>query len=178
MLKQDTQQIFLPLRNIVQSKLISIVETNNRMIVFHRKDYVPGTPRMALMQEHLLGPYAFFMGLLGILIIYLLAQGRSILIPGVAGIFCIVILGQFFGAMRSRNKFLEIGFLEDSFYLRSAYDVIFDKNLRLYPLAYANPVEQNGVITLNYIDHPVHLRRDEWESWDEIWMRFHGLQGP
>ena len=121
------------------------------------------------MQEYMVGPYLVLLGLFGMIMLYLIANHNEILIPGLTGGFAVIILGQYFGLTNARSHFVEIGFSETHFYLQSAYDSAFNQNLKLYPLIYSNAVLDNGVIFLNYIDHTIRLRANDWPDWQEIY---------
>ena len=136
---------------------------------FYSQNYRNGKGWFAV-QEYMLGSYAVFLGLYGMIIIYMLARHTEILIPGLVGGFATIILANYFGLTNARSHFVEIGFSESHFYLKSAYDAAFNQNLKLYPIAYSNVVVDKELIFLNYIDHTIRLRTADWPEWQEVYF--------
>src|SRR5438045_9183872 len=118
---------------------------------YYSRNYRSGKGWFAV-QEYMLGSYAIFLGLYGMAIIYMVARHSEILIPGLIGGFATIILANYFGLTNARSHFVEIGFSESHFYLRSAYDAAFNQNLNLYHIEYSNVVVDIELIFLNYIE--------------------------
>ncbi len=134
--------------------------------------------RFHLMQEYMVRPYLMLTAILGIILLVLLGQHKPVLWPGVIGSFVIIFLGNMLGQLYAKNAFLEIGFSEEHFYMRSAYDIANRKDLRLYPIMYANATRQGDTIMINYIEQNVKLRRHEWQQWHELWFNFTEIRTP
>lgn len=114
----------------------------------------------------------------GIIILVLLSRNQSILWVGLIGSFAIIFIGNMLGQLYAKNAFLEIGFSEEHFYMRSAYDIAYQKDLKLYPIMYANATRQGDTIMLNYIEQNVKIRRGEWQQYDELWYNWHFYSAP
>ena len=106
------------------------------------------------------------------MLIFLIAGHDSILLPGSLGLFAVLMLGNLLGNSFARSHYLEIGFHKGYFYMRSAYDIAYQKNLRFYPLPYANASKDASVIYVNYIDQIVKLPAEDWENWEDLWQVF------
>ena len=130
------------------------------------------------MQEYLARPLLFLTTILGIVLLVLLSQHKPILWPGVIGCFIVVALGNLLGNLYAKNAFLEIGFSDEFFYMRSAYDIAHQKDFKMYPLAYANATRQGDTIMINYIEQNVKIRYAEWREWGEIWNSLHYYSMP
>jgi hypothetical protein len=147
-------------------------------IKYRHKDYPRSEGRFSIMQEYYSRPYLFLISVFGIMLLFLLSQHDAVLVPGVIGAFTVVILGNYLGQIYAKGHYLEIGFVGDYFYMRSAYDIAFRTDNKLYPLSYAHPTRSGGDIFLNYIEHSVKLRPEDWKDWNEIWYVLHHGQPP
>jgi hypothetical protein len=145
------------------------------MDVFYHRNYAQSHNRFALLQDYVLQPLMLFLGFYALMLVYLIAGHKAVLWPGIGGILISAVLGTFFGMTRARAAFLEIGFSGDFFYMRSAYEIAFQKNYKYYPLQYANITREGSNIYLNYIEQTVRLHREDWEHWNTLWERFHGI---
>ena len=123
-------------------------------------------------------PYLLLTGIFGIIILVMISRNQSILWVGLVGSFAIIFIGNMLGQLYAKNAFLEIGFSEEYFYMRSAYDIAYQKDLRLYPILYANATRYGDTIMLNYIEQNVKIRRGEWQQWDELWYNWHFYSAP
>jgi hypothetical protein len=135
-------------------------------------NFNPNVNRFQLLQDYMIRPYLLLTSILGIVLLLLLAQHKPVLWPGVIGTFTIIFLGNLLGKLFAKAHFLEIGFSEEYFYMRSAYDIAYKTDLKLYPLAYSNATKQGQNILLNYIEQNVKVNRFEWKEWDELWYNF------
>ena len=142
------------------------------MLIYHHKNYTPGANRFQLLQEYMMRPYLILFLIFAGMIITLLAEHEPVLLPGIIGIFAIIIVGNILGTSLAKSQYLEIGFQEGYFYMRSAYDIGMRKNLRFYPLSYANATRDGSTIYVNYIDQVVKIRHDDWSQWPELWAMF------
>jgi hypothetical protein len=145
---------------------------------YRHRDYPRQEGRFAIMQEYYSRPYLFFIAVYGMMLLFLLSQHRSMLWPGVIGAFTVVILGNYLGLLFAKGRYLEIGFMGEFFYMRSAYDIAHGTDRKLYPLSYAHPTRTGGDIVLNYIEHSVKIRPHEWDNWNEIWYALHNPPQP
>jgi hypothetical protein len=144
------------------------------MFVYHHKNHSASFNTFGMLQEYALTPLLVLLGLFGAMIIYLLANHVQLLWYGTIGGICLALLSNFFGKINARASYLEIGFSEEFFYLKSAYDIAYNQNLKYYPLAYANATMERNTIYINYIEQTVKIRREDWEKWHEIWAVFNG----
>jgi hypothetical protein len=144
------------------------------MLRFQHKNFPGQGSRKFLLQEYMLRPtLILFIVFAGILLL-LLSRHEPVMIPGLSGLFIVLIIGNVLGDSFARSDFLEIGFENHFFYMRSAYDIVNKKNLKFYPLVYANPVISADGMSLNYIDHTIKLHKADWEKFDELWAAFNG----
>jgi hypothetical protein len=125
-----------------------------------------------MMQEYASKPFITGIGVLSVILFILLAKHRSLLWPGVIGIFAVTIFSNFFGILKAKAHFLEIGFKDQFFYMASAYDIAFKKEVHFYPLAFANASrEGQNVLYINYQGQIVRLRAENWPALEEIWFQ-------
>ncbi|MGZ5243719.1 MAG: hypothetical protein ACXWEY_09765 [Bacteroidia bacterium] len=129
--------------------------------------------RFQILQEYMVRPYLMLTAIFGIVILVLISQHKPVLWTGIIGSFAIVFLGNMLGQLYAKNAFLEMGFSEEYYYMRSAYDIAYKKDLRLYPIVYANATRQGDTIMVNYIEQNVKIRHAEWKEWEEVWHRLH-----
>jgi len=146
------------------------------MFVYRHKDHTSSFNAFGMLQEYALQPLLILLAIYCSMIIYLMAWHIPLLWYGIIGGIVLALLSNFFGKINARSSFLEIGFAEDHFYLRSAYDIAYKQNLKYYPLAYANATMERDTIFINYIDHTIRLRRDDWDQWHEIWLRLNEVR--
>ena len=141
------------------------------MFAYYHKNYSASFNTFGMLQEYALQPLLILLALYCCMVIYIMAWHLQLLWYGIIGGIILALLSNFFGTVNARASYLEIGFDEHHFYLRSAYDIAYKQNLKFYPLAYANATIERDTIYLNYIDHTIRLRRDDWAQWHEIWAR-------
>jgi hypothetical protein len=127
-----------------------------------------------LLQHYKLRPFALLFVIFAMMLVYMISRHLPILLFGVLGSFFVVVAGNFLGDVIAKAQFMEIGFQDDFFYMRSAYDIAHQKNLKFYPLSYANVTREGDSIMLNYIDRTVRLRRDEWPDIQGLWEKLNG----
>lgn len=142
------------------------------MLVFHHKNYPHHGNRFGLLQEYMMRPYLILFLIFAGMLVFLLADHQPVLIPGVIGIFVVIIGGNILGTANAKGNYLEIGFEDGYFYMQSAYDLAFKKNLRFYPISYSNATRDGTTIYVNYIDQVVKIRHDDWNEWPELWAVF------
>jgi len=142
----------------------------SQMFAYYHKNHTASFNAFGMLQEYALQPTLILLGLYCGMIIYVMAWHLPLLWYGIIGGIVLALLSNFFGQVNARSSYLEIGFDGDYFYMRSAYDIAYKQNLKFYPLAYANATIERDTIYLNYIDHVIRLRREEWPQWHEIWQ--------
>jgi hypothetical protein len=146
------------------------------MLRFQHKNYPEQGSRRFLLQEYILRPTLFLFLIFAGMLLVLMARHESVIIPGIAGIFIVLLIGNVLGDSYSRSDYLEIGFENNFFYMRSANEIVNKKSLKYYPIIYANPVMGHDGLTVNYIDHSIKLKRADWNNFEEIWSAFNGIQ--
>lgn len=124
----------------------------------------------------MLRPTLFLFLIFAGMLLVLMARHEPVIVPGVAGIFIVLVVGNILGDSYARSAYLEIGFENHFFYMRSAYEIVNNKNLKYYPVAYANPVMSADGLTINYIDHSIKLKKADWERFEEMWAAFNFIQ--
>lgn len=145
------------------------------MIIFRHINFQESKNKFSLLQEYMVRPILILFLLYSGMLLFLLAERSPILIPGIMGLFVVTIFGNIFGTSLAKGHFLEIGFSDNFFYLRSAFDIARNKNLKFYPLVYASAQRQGNIIHLNYIDQTIKLKAEDWEKWDEIWLSLNNI---
>lgn len=147
-------------------------------VKYRHKDYPRSQGRFSILQEYYSRPYLFFISIFGIMLLFLISRHEPILFPGVIGAFLVVILGTYLGQIYAKGRYVEIGFMGEYFYMRSAYDIAYGLDNKLYPLSFAHPTRSGGDILLNYIEHSVKLRPEDWAGWHDIWYYLHNPPQP
>lgn len=155
-----------------------ITKMQQTVILFRNRRHKEGASKLFLIQEYVARPTLIFFALFGVVLLYLLARHQSIVLPGIIGALLVVVLGNYFGYASAKSSYMEIGFVDEYFFMKSAYDVAYDKNLKFYPRSYANPTREGSTIYVNYIDHVVRLKADEWENWNGLWQMFNEAYIP
>ena len=146
------------------------------MFVYYHKNHTPSFNSFGLLQEYALKPLLILIAIFGGMILYLMANHIPMLWYGVIGGIVLAALSNFFGSINAKAHFLEIGFAENHFYLRSAYDIAHNQNLKFYPVAYANATIERNAIVINYIEQTVKIKQEDWSKWHEIWAQFNEPQ--
>jgi hypothetical protein len=141
---------------------------------YRHKQYPENEGKKYLLQEYLLRPTLVLFSIFAGMLLILIWKHEPVLIPGLIGLFVVLVVGRMLGESFAKSNFLEIGFDGYFFYMRSAWDIVNKKNLKYYPVAYANPVRNQEGISINYIDHTVKLKMADWERFEEIWASFNG----
>jgi hypothetical protein len=144
------------------------------MFIYYHKNHAASFNTFGMLQEYALTPLLIFLAAYGGMIIYLMANHIPLLWYGVIGGIIMALLSNFFGNVNARANYLEIGFSEEHFYLRSAYDIAYKQNLKFYPLAYANATMEKNIIYINYIEQTIKLRQEDWRDFYEIWQKLNG----
>jgi hypothetical protein len=140
------------------------------MFIYYHKNHASSFSTFGMLQEYALAPLLILLALYGGMLVYLLATHVHLLWYGIIGGIILALLSNFFGKVNARSHFLEIGFSEEHFYLRSAYDIAYKQNLKYYPIAYANATMERNIIYINYIEQTVKLRQEEWRDFYAIWQ--------
>lgn len=148
------------------------------MLKYFHINFPESANRFQILQEYMVRPYLMLTAIFGIILLVLISQHKPVLWPGIIGSFTIIFLGNMLGQLYAKNAFLEMGFSEEYYYMRSAYDIAYKKDLRLYPIVYANATRQGDTIMINYIEQNVKIRRADWRDWEEVWYRFHYHSSP
>ena len=146
------------------------------MFVYYSRNHQSSFNVFGMLQEYALQPLLILLVMYCGMIVYLMAHQVQLLWYGIIGGIIMALLSNFFGQVNAKSSYLEIGFSDDHFYLRSAYDIAYRQNLKYYPTAYANATMENNIIYLNYIDQTIKLRREDWLNWYEIWSRLNERQ--
>lgn len=141
----------------------------SQMLTYYHKNHASSFNTFGMLQEYALTPLLILLAMYGGMIIYVLAQHAQLLWYGIIGGIVMAALSNFFGRINARSAFLEIGFSEEHFYLRSAYDIAYKQNLKFYPIAYANATMERNVIFINYIEQTVKIRQEDWRDFYGIW---------
>jgi len=142
------------------------------MFTYYHKNHTTSFNQFAMLQEYALKPLLILLGLFGAMIIYLMANHIQLFWYGVIGVVMLALLSNFFGNINARSHYLEMGFSDQHFYLRSAYDIAYNQNLKYYPISYANATLERNAIVINYIEQTVKIRQEDWEKFYEIWQQF------
>ena len=142
------------------------------MFIYYHKNHTSSFNTFGMLQEYALTPLLILLGMFGAMIIYLMANHIPIFWYGIIGGIVLAFLSNFFGQVNARSSYLEVGFSEEFFYLRSAYDIAYQQNLKYYPINYANATIEKNVILINYIEQTVKIRQEDWQNWHEIWQKF------
>jgi hypothetical protein len=146
------------------------------MFIYYHKNHASSFNTFGMLQEYALGPLLIFLAVYGGMIVYLMANHIPLFWYGIAGGIILALLSNFFGKVNARASYLEIGFSEEHFYLRSAYDIAYKQNLKYYPIVYANATMEKNIIYINYIEQTVKLRQEDWRDFYEIWQRLNSQQ--
>ena len=113
----------------------------------------------------------FFMALM-LILLYQLARRGAIVAPVIIGAFATVILSNVVAMIHMRKVLVEIGFHEGHFYLRNAYQVVFNQKADFFPLPYANANLKGAQLYVTYFDSIYTLNEDEWENWEDLLYYF------
>ena len=137
-------------------------------LVFKRIDFPSDSRRWVVLQDFMARPLLICFAIFAAMLLFLMARHDAVLLPGIIGVFAVVVLGNFLGTTNAKSQFLEIGFADGYFYLQSAYDIAFKKDLKMYPITYANAIRKGDTLHINYIDQNIKLNREQWENWYDI----------
>lgn len=141
-------------------------------LVYRTRNYPAGKARVRVAQDYATGPLLTLMAAYGGMISYRVARHLNIMWWGLLGFVAVLIISGWAGRMRAANTIVEIGFRDNFFYMRSAWDVYRGNDLKLYPVVYSSAAQEGDGFSLNYIDRTVRLRREDWgEPLHEIYMQ-------
>ncbi|MDZ4840314.1 MAG: hypothetical protein SGJ04_09930 [Bacteroidota bacterium] len=138
--------------------------TEQEKIFYHSKAYKTTDKSRSILVDYLPGPLAVCLSIYAAAILYILSRHDPILFPGTIGIILSISVARLFAENKARNTWVEIGFIDNYFYVRSAWEVHQHSKLKMYPAAYASESMSESGLMLNYVDRNIKLTDADWGS--------------
>ncbi len=130
--------------------------------VYRSTDYPQYTGRLRLIQEYATNAYLALFFVLMVFIYYRLLHGLP-LWPAIPAAFLLILASNYYGMIRMRKIFVEIGFSEDQFYIKNLYDVAANKPPLWFDKKYANIRRNKNQMWINYYGRTVHIDLKHWK---------------
>lgn len=143
--------------------------SGSRVSRFRSKFFPSSGNRFAVLQEYAMQYYAIFVMTVMIFVVVRIYYQQEVFWIGTVGGLLAVAVANMFAYVKMQRKIAEIFFVNDSFSIISVADIVYEQELKNFPLRFANPTRNGDTIQIHFTDQILTLKREDWDEFDLVW---------
>lgn len=134
-----------------------------------RSRYYPGKKKKWLIFQEMAMLHFGRLGMLVMLLTLLrVFRHQDILTFSVSGFALALALSNLLAVVSLRRQVAEVFFLQDHFAVLTAWEVLFSRETRTFPLELANLAREEKQASFHYFDRIIVLKSQDWEAFELI----------